>query len=392
MPPFLYLHLILSIIVGIILAQDVIFDPPETEGSIGSSCTTKTGGRGHCKEFLKCPGIRDTFRTNPPAICGFNGISPIVCCPDAVTTPGGSDPSPSPVLDISPPSSYSNFACGRSAVKVTSDRFKRAKVFDIPGLRRPENKPAVVGGFESRRNAWPWMALLGIKEADGFNWFCGGVLINDQWVLTAAHCLDTKLPSTVRLGEHNYATTSDDSNEEDFEISETIRHPNYSFPVAYHDLALLQLKTKVILKTYIAPLCLPWGDESLKDLTGKTVKLTGWGDTEFAGKPSPALQEVDVTVFPISTCQDAYSTLRQSRIHWPRGIGQETVCAGHEEGGRDACQGDSGGPLSYRGDGGKYFLSGIVSTGYGCGNKDFPGIYANVLHAPHLAWIKKVAF
>ncbi|XP_064081880.1 trypsin-like [Macrobrachium nipponense] len=297
-------------------------------------------------------------------------------------------------LDISTPSSSSITTCGRSAVKFISSRFERAR--ELPkrfaALLDITARPPVVGGFESQRNAWPWMALIGIKKEDGFDWFCGGVLINDQWVLTAAHCLDTRVPTTVRLGEHNYESENDDANVEDFEISQLVRHPNYSFPVAYHDLALLQLSTKVILKRYISPVCLPWGAEILRNLTGRTVKLTGWGDTQFAGRPSPALQEVDVTMFPISTCQNAYSTLRQSRVHWPRGIGQETVCAGHEQGGRDACQGDSGGPLTYQGDEEKYFLSGIVSTGYGCGNKDFPGIYANVLHAPHLAWIKKVAF
>ncbi|XP_064082396.1 trypsin-like isoform X2 [Macrobrachium nipponense] len=363
MPPFIYLHLILSIIVGIIRAQVIFTDPFENGGPKGSPCIAKGGGKGLCTEISECLGIRDTFRTNPPANCGFNGNSPIVCCPVEEAASGDF------TLDISTPSSFSVASCSRII-----------STFSL------------VGGFESQRNAWPWMALIGIKEEDGADWFCGGVLINDQWVLTAAHCLDTRIPTIVRLGEHNYESASDDANEEDFEISQLVRHPNYSFPVAYHDLALMQLSTKVILEIHISPVCLPWGAEIQRNLTGSTVKLTGWGHTQFAGRPSPALQEVDVTMFPIFTCQSAYSTLRQSSVHWPRGIGQETVCAGHEQGGRDACQGDSGGPLTYQGDEGKYFLCGIVSTGYGCGNKDFPGIYANVLHAPHLAWIKKVAF
>ncbi|XP_068207689.1 venom protease-like isoform X2 [Palaemon carinicauda] len=381
---FHYLHMISWFIVGITRSEDVIFtNPAEGNGSPGSPCTTKKGGQGQCTEILKCPGIRETFRTDPPAICGFNGILPIVCCPDAERTPEHPVLVTAPAFDISPPKSYRNLRCGHVGFRSDSSRFRRAAFV---------NEPAVVGGFESLRDAWPWMALIGIKEEVGFNWFCGGVLINEQWVLTAAHCLDDKLPTIVRLGEHNYATASDGSNEEDFEISQMIRYPDYAFPVAYHDLALLQLKTKVNFKLSIAPVCIPWGDESLTNLTGRSMKLTGWGDTQFAGSPSTALQEVDVVMFPISTCHNAYSDLRQFRVHWPKGIGRETVCAGHEQGGRDACQGDSGGPLTYRGGQRKYFLSGIVSTGYGCGNKDFPGIYANVLHAPHLAWIKKVAF
>ncbi|XP_068207685.1 venom protease-like isoform X2 [Palaemon carinicauda] len=386
---FLHFLWVTWFIVGITRSQDVIFtNPSETNKSPGSPCTTKDGGQGQCTEILKCPGIRETLSTDPPVICGFKGISSIVCCPNAETTPGTPTLGTAPVLDISPPNSYKNFACGtvgRVTITTEFSRFKRSNELRI-------NKRSIFGGIEARRAAWPWMALIGIKEEVGFNWFCGGVLINEQWVLTAAHCLDDKIPTIVRLGEHNYATASDGSNEEDFEISQMIRYPDYAFPVAYHDLALLQLKTKVNFKASIAPVCIPWGDESLTNLTGRSMKLTGWGDTQFAGSPSTALQEVNVNMISTSACHNAYSVLRQFKVHWPKGIGKETVCAGHEQGGRDACQGDSGGPLTYRGGQGKYFLSGIVSTGYGCGSKDFPGIYANVFHSPHLAWIKQVAF
>ncbi|XP_068207141.1 trypsin-like [Palaemon carinicauda] len=390
------LLIIFWIVARITRTQDVSFIDPPSRRLVGSPCFAKDGGRGICTDFLKCPGIRETILTNPPANCGFNGLSPIVCCPVVGISPVDLDPLPATVLDISPPSSSSSTECGRNAIKFIFPNLRSKRAKDLATVAAAPiditASPPVVGGFESQRNAWPWMALIGIKEEIGFNWFCGGVLINDLWVLTAAHCLDTRIPTTVRLGEHNYEDLSDDSNEEDFEISEHVRYPNYSFPVAYNDLALLRLKTKVILKRFISPVCLPWGVESQKNLTGRSVKLTGWGDTQFRGSPSAALQEVDLTMFPTSLCQRAYSDLRQFRVHWPKDIGQETVCAGHESGGRDACQGDSGGPLTYLGGNGRYFLSGIVSTGYGCGNKNFPGIYANVLYAPHLAWIKKVAF
>ncbi|XP_066982153.1 clotting factor G beta subunit-like [Macrobrachium rosenbergii] len=104
------------------------------------------------------------------------------------------------------------------------------------------------------------------------------------------------------------------------------------------------------------------------------------------------IQEVNVTVFPTSVCDQSYSTLRDYRIVWPRGIAETVLCAGDPRGGKDACQGDSGGPVTYLNEEKKYVLAGVVSLGYGCGLSEFPGIYADVRHPPYLSWIKKVAF
>ncbi|XP_064082880.1 clotting factor B-like [Macrobrachium nipponense] len=148
---------------------EVIFtDPFESGGPTGSPCIAKGGGRGQCTEISECPGIRDTFRTNPPANCGFNGNSPIVCCPVEEAASGDS------ALDISTPSSSSITTCGRSAVKFIFPRFRRAKELLKEFAAPPDitARPPVVGGFESQRNAWPWMALIGIKKEDGFDWFC----------------------------------------------------------------------------------------------------------------------------------------------------------------------------------------------------------------------------
>ncbi|KAG7170809.1 Clotting factor B-like 4 [Homarus americanus] len=219
-----------------------------------------------------------------------------------------------------------------------------------------------VGGIIAEKNAWPWMALIGDNDKQGFvTWFCAGALINEQWVLTASHCFLFRAAQVVRLGEHDYNDNGDGAAHEDF-------------------------------KPFINPVCLPWGQESINDQTGKKVTLTGWGDTQFGGKPSSVLQEVEVTIFPFSDCDKSYSTLLGYTRQWPRGIGKETVCAGDRAGGRDACQGDSGGPLVLRNSAGQYTMAGVVSRGYGCGHKDFPGLYANIHEEQYLAWVKKVAF
>ncbi|XP_042217635.1 venom protease-like isoform X2 [Homarus americanus] len=250
-----------------------------------------------------------------------------------------------------------------------------------------------VGGVIAEKNAWPWMALLGDTNEQGkITWFCAGALINEQWVLSALHCFLFTTVTVVRLGEHDYNDDGDGAVHEDFGVAETILHPDYVHPQGYHDLALLKLNRRVILKPFINPVCLPWGQESINDLTGTKVTLTGWGATQFAGEPSSVLQEVEITVFPSSDCDKSYSTLDDYLKKFPRGIGKETVCAGDRAGGRDACQSDSGGPLVSRNSAGQYTMAGVVSSGVGCGLKDFPGLYANIREEQYLAWVKKTAF
>nr|XP_053651066.1 trypsin eta-like [Cherax quadricarinatus] len=110
------------------------------------------------------------------------------------------------------------------------------------------------------------------------------------------------------------------------------------------------------------------------------------------GLPSSVLQQVNVTVFKSEECDKSYSTLLEYSDTWPLGIGEETVCAGDRNGGRDSCQGDSGGPIVYSNSTRRYILAGIVSRGYGCGLLDYPGLYVNIRHPLYLAWIKNVAF
>ncbi|XP_068209796.1 venom protease-like [Palaemon carinicauda] len=363
------------------------------------SCRYHGGVQGVCREITQCPTVLENLRNQLtfPIFCGrFNRRTPFVCCPSG----GGGPVTQRPVIDISEPSPP--LECGVSTPLIGDVRIQASRDEAISRISNAQasrldgpffNQPSVVGGIPSFRNSWPWMALLGLEEASGTKtWLCAGSLINSQWVLTAAHCFNDFTLNVVRLGEHDYEDNNDGANPIDFSVGPPIIFPNYTSNQAYHDLALLKLNRPVQFTSSIRPVCLPWGAESERNLENQKVTLTGWGRTQFQGSRSPSLLEVEVTVFPTSQCDRNYQSLPDYASTWPQGIGSESICSGDENGGKDACQGDSGGPIVSRDSQNRYTVAGVVSVGYGCGDREFPGLYANVRTPEYLAWVKNVAF
>lgn len=242
----------------------------------------------------------------------------------------------------------------------------------------------IVGGEAAKRNEFPHQALLGWRQEDGpseYKFDCGGSLISERFVLTAAHCFKESYPDIVRLGEHNLNDTSD--NQVDFEIESFERHPLHKHSFAYHDIALIKLAENVRFSKAIRPACLWTG---LK-FNVSSVIATGYGLLENAGNKSDVLRKVMLDLLDVQECEELYIDRR-----FKDGIKDGQLCIGSTRGGKDTCQGDSGGPIQVITEpkGCTYHVIAVTSTGSACGIGRSPSIYTQV--ASYIDWIEEVVW
>lgn len=241
-------------------------------------------------------------------------------------------------------------------------------------LAQDINSPEIVGGQEATPGAWPWQVALVKKGADLYeNQFCGGTIIAPTWILTAAHCVDTKGPGDLDVvaGIHDLANPAPDYQLRT--LTQVIVHPGWNSTTNDNDIALLELSSPIAeqaagggtLPIKYAGLV----SGSAGDLAGEDVTVTGWGNRAAnppGGNDYPSrLHEVTLSVVTNAACNVAYSG----------DITDNMLCAGAP--GKDSCQGDSGGPLVHN-NGGTWQLVGVVSFGIGCADPNYYGVYARV--------------
>jgi hypothetical protein len=243
---------------------------------------------------------------------------------------------------------------------------------------------AIVGGAPVDIVAFPYQAaLVQAAKPPVEGQYCGATIRDERHVVTAAHCVfDNPLtpigeaidPSAVDVLVGT-GTLSDEAAGQRLDVSEVAVHPDFASASAGADAAVLTLADPIALGPHAAPLEIA----SAVPLDAPVV-VSGWGATTAPDPPSgrgtdlaDTLQGVELQLVGDAECAAAYGELLAFDA-------ARMLCAGEEAGGEDACQGDSGGPLATRtgllASAATDRLVGIVSTGWGCGEPGFPGIYA----------------
>ncbi|RVE48475.1 hypothetical protein evm_006911 [Chilo suppressalis] len=259
-----------------------------------------------------------------------------------------------------------------NATKVEHDSgFEEKRTCDCRcGVRNEASR--IIGGVETAVNEFPWVARLSY-----FNkFYCGGMLINDRYVLTAAHCVKGFMWFMIKvtLGEHDRCNET--TRPVTRFVSELVAN-NFTYTTFKHDIALLKLNEPVEVTDEVKPICLPHADDNT--FVGVKAIATGWGSVTEEKNHSCRLMEVELPVLSNEVCK---ATKYDSKM-----IADSMLCAGYPEtGGKDSCQGDSGGPLCAERRDKQYELLGVVSWGVGCGRPGYPGVYTRV--TKYLDWIK----
>jgi trypsin len=248
-----------------------------------------------------------------------------------------------------------------------------SKYADAGDFPLPERR-LIVGGIPARPNEFPWQ--ISMRTWSNFH-YCGGSIINEQWVLTAAHCVEGDIPAQVQIVAGDHTRNEINSARQVFTVDGLFMHPDYDDRELTGDAALVKLSTRIEFNDNVQPVCAP---EPANDYVYYLSQCSGWG-TLFSGGPCcpETLQYVTLNVTTNAFCAAAYPG---------ETITDDMICASDNNGGRerDSCQGDSGGPLTIKSSDGKFSLIGIVSWGYGCAS-GWPGVYGRVTE--FLDWIEQ---
>lgn len=244
----------------------------------------------------------------------------------------------------------------------------------------------IVGGCEAEPGSWPSMTTILTTQGQ---FFCGGTIIDAEWILTASHCVvkvdeasgqkSVISPDSimVRTGASRLDNAGTRDQGREARVVQIVSHENYTVTADgqhfINDIALLRLA-----QPSNAPRQILARQADVPMLTKPDTMATviGFGYTQEGGAVSPKLMQVDVPIASEQLCKTGYPALEY-------GV---RLCAGYEKGGKDSCQGDSGGPLFVRDSKQQPVQVGVVSYGRGCAREKAWGVYASV--GSFESWIK----
>jgi len=312
-----------------------------------------------------------------PPTCGGQGSGYVCCLLQQVDFNeiglAGNNRDVRQPLQVAPSPGFSSFGqCGKRNAHSTSQRINNPN-------QRVQQGDAEFGEY-------PWQAAILKKEQYDNVYVCGGSVIDNHHILTAAHCITKYRPEElrIRLGEWDVNNDSEFYPNIEFDVLSITVNPQFTPGNLYNDIALIKLDGSVDFQRnpHVTPVCLP---DNFQTFTRQRCWVSGWGKDAFGsnGNYQNLLKEVDL---PVLDDRDCELFLRRTRLGQDFNLHPGFVCAGGEEG-KDACKGDGGGPLVCQDQTGAWNLVGIVSWGIGCGKRDVPGIYTKVNY--YNGWIQE---
>ena len=218
----------------------------------------------------------------------------------------------------------------------------------------------IVNGEEAVPHSWPWQASLQTDE--GFH-YCGASLVNESWLVTAAHCRVSN-STVVVLGEHDRFNSSEDV--QTMKIEKVFVHPSYGDSFLNNDIQLIKLASPAKLSSHVSPVCVAEAGDREPD--GLLCVTSGWGMTSN-WTAAHRLQQVALPLISSERCKEIYLSIFVDFVT------EQMICAGAS--GVSTCFGDSGGPLVCQREDSAWTLVGVTSWGKGC-DVDWPAAFARI--------------